>query len=368
MDQDVFLYYDALLTGTVLKVSQSTVPNTDMKGLFLTEAHPANEALLSEAPLHSWVSPGYMATIYGNGEGIDGTERERSRLYCFECMRPIAGIEERVPCKFVKTTEQESKRCRHIYCSEECRDKHIFLGHGALCTSLHKEGSDLIYKAMSIPSTDVPYTLYTIIEVLGHIICKEGYYLLQTENEMLSLQYAFHPFALFEGSSLAEVIDLDVHTILKIILQVLNMESIYEHIFPDIAFEQAMFSLSKATLFSEEMIRHLISLLSLNCYTLRDRYGFERGSALYSILSCCNHSCAPNVRVQMDPDKNGSVIDLVLLTDGAANSELFISYLSIEELGLPTRARRDRLKSWGFRCTCPRCESQDEDEGEKESS
>uniref|UniRef100_A0A7S4UNW9 SET domain-containing protein n=1 Tax=Alexandrium monilatum TaxID=311494 RepID=A0A7S4UNW9_9DINO len=84
------------------------------------------------------------------------------------------------------------------------------------------------------------------------------------------------------------------------------------------------------------------------------------GFGLVRSVAVTNHSCAPNVEVEV----SGETADVVALALGAisAGEELTMSYI---DEGMP-RAARQRLlrRSYGFHCHCPRCEEEGGPPGE----
>lgn len=76
------------------------------------------------------------------------------------------------------------------------------------------------------------------------------------------------------------------------------------------------------------------------------------GSALFSTLSCFNHSCVPNCKVQFF-ENNRAVV--TALRSIAADEELTISYVDVD---LDAVERTEALLEYGFTCDCVRCETE----------
>jgi len=88
-----------------------------------------------------------------------------------------------------------------------------------------------------------------------------------------------------------------------------------------------------------------------NSYKLVDNAGI----ILYRWSSLMAHSCCPNVAIYSH-DVPGDRMVLTTKQFIEANSEITISYLSEEDLGLPTHIRQKKiLQSWGFQCRCVAC-------------
>lgn len=86
----------------------------------------------------------------------------------------------------------------------------------------------------------------------------------------------------------------------------------------------------------------------------------NEGVALYSLQSCCNHSCIPNAEPTFL--HNNSKLSLVALNDIKANEEICISYLDECNLERSRHSRQKELKlNYLFLCSCPKCLEQSED-------
>ena len=87
--------------------------------------------------------------------------------------------------------------------------------------------------------------------------------------------------------------------------------------------------------------------------------GYE-GAIVYDIVSRLNHSCAPNLASTGARGIHGfadATAEVAALRDVAEGEELFISYLTEDDLEKPTSARRALLQSkYNFVCGCRRCE------------
>ena len=87
--------------------------------------------------------------------------------------------------------------------------------------------------------------------------------------------------------------------------------------------------------------------------------GYE-GAIVYDIVSRLNHSCAPNLASTGARGIHGfadATAEVAALRDVAEGEELFISYLTEDDLEKPTSVRRALLQSkYNFLCGCGRCE------------
>lgn len=83
----------------------------------------------------------------------------------------------------------------------------------------------------------------------------------------------------------------------------------------------------------------------------------NEGSALYSLQSKVNHSCAPNAECQFPHSNN--VLALTTVQDVAAGEEICISYLDECALERSRHSRQKMLReNYLFQCQCEKCESQ----------
>ncbi|XP_078668531.1 protein-lysine N-trimethyltransferase SMYD5-like isoform X1 [Branchiostoma floridae x Branchiostoma belcheri] len=84
------------------------------------------------------------------------------------------------------------------------------------------------------------------------------------------------------------------------------------------------------------------------------------GSGLYSLQSCCNHSCEPSAEPAFD--EGNYVLSMRALRDITEGEELFICYLDECER---TRSRHSRQKllreNYLFSCRCEKCSMEAED-------
>jgi hypothetical protein len=78
-----------------------------------------------------------------------------------------------------------------------------------------------------------------------------------------------------------------------------------------------------------------------------------RGQGIYTVGSCFNHSCRPNLQIHYAGDDD-EMLCAVALRDIAADEELYISYID-EDLPLPQR-QQQLFEHYLFTCACEKCE------------
>jgi SET and MYND domain-containing protein len=102
----------------------------------------------------------------------------------------------------------------------------------------------------------------------------------------------------------------------------------------------------------------LLGAAQLNAFELRTSTGLAISCLLPPVVSCFNHSCAPNVLVACGDSARS--VAFVAGDDVAPGEELCISYVDTESPG--EDRRHLLLHKYGFRCSCVRC-SADADAG-----
>mmetsp|Transcript_49631 Transcript_49631/g.105640 ORF Transcript_49631/g.105640 Transcript_49631/m.105640 type:complete len:496 (-) Transcript_49631:345-1832(-) len=78
------------------------------------------------------------------------------------------------------------------------------------------------------------------------------------------------------------------------------------------------------------------------------------GIALFTTVARCNHSCAPNAKIEFP--SNSAQLSAVALTDIAPGSEFTISYIRTDT---NVKERKNQLLEYGFVCNCERCIQED---------
>jgi hypothetical protein len=78
----------------------------------------------------------------------------------------------------------------------------------------------------------------------------------------------------------------------------------------------------------------------------------SKGSALFAVISCLNHSCEPNVQVAYaEGDRRAALIPMRKLAEG---EEVCINYCDVEQ---ELDQRRVDILQYGFVCGCSRCKA-----------
>lgn len=101
---------------------------------------------------------------------------------------------------------------------------------------------------------------------------------------------------------------------------------VFEKLIPDVSFAEHYFLLTRATLLGAQMFNYFVCILLTNSYSIEDKTGQEIGAGLYSLISCCNHSCTPNAQVIFGDSENAREATLVLLRP-CAQKRNFISHI-----------------------------------------
>ena len=85
--------------------------------------------------------------------------------------------------------------------------------------------------------------------------------------------------------------------------------------------------------------------------------------AINPLFTFFNHSCQPNVTYERDGTNWSSTLRLKTKCDIKAEDELFLSYISKEDLKKPVAQRQELLRAWlGSNCQCTRCKREEQEE------
>lgn len=95
----------------------------------------------------------------------------------------------------------------------------------------------------------------------------------------------------------------------------------------------------------------LLGAAQLNAFELRTSTDLAISCLLPPVVSCFNHSCAPNVLVACGDSARR--VAFIARNDVASGEELCISYVDTESAG--EDRRHLLLHKYGFRCSCVRC-------------
>ncbi|KAI1271693.1 hypothetical protein F5Y07DRAFT_331581 [Xylaria sp. FL0933] len=122
----------------------------------------------------------------------------------------------------------------------------------------------------------------------------------------------------------------------------------------DMMYEYAIAQLpqSRRDAFLGQMGRDIHDKINTNSFQFFVHGGDEKGTrhlAAYPEVAKFNHDCRPNVHYRI----SNAVITAVAARDIQEGEELAISYVDIF---LPSRKRKERIRSWGFECACALCQ------------
>lgn len=115
--------------------------------------------------------------------------------------------------------------------------------------------------------------------------------------------------------------------------------------------------LSNGEIFLQHLISHFIGVININTFEKNLGHGktkTKKGTAMYiyDILSLINHSCAPNLMNFFDDNTMICIANQNI----EKGSQLYMSYVDVEELKLKKKLRRLELQDrFGFLCNCDRC-------------
>lgn len=144
-------FYQKLLQGTALEVRQTA----HGEGLFTTcDAQPGYQ-FVEDVPIICYPTPlKHWAWYQLNGNTAG---------FCFNCLKALQPSDKLVTCS------HHDKNCLHVYCSEECRDKHWLNGHWLMCLDWNRPNYAKIKQMMTNKDT---WNDYFVSEILAGFIAK----------------------------------------------------------------------------------------------------------------------------------------------------------------------------------------------------
>lgn len=391
-------HFEAMLEGTGIEVRASSLPGTDMRGVFARESEAEGALLYTEVPLACWLAPSLRevqeyhvrSLLAGGGGGAarDGPREAPALLRCCNCLAVIPPGSA-VPCDKCPAADAPGsatgRACLEVYCSVACREKASVLYHAMTCPDLlaaagASQQLEALEQLEKLSDPGLPFTPRVVLRVLAGLFSRALAALLQTEDEVLSLEYAFAPYARLFGSSRVSVEDYpmdEAYAWTRAFFE--DVSGCYARAAPTITFGEHGFELTRQTFLAPEFYAFLVSTLCFNSLAVampvavpaapsqKSRSPFRPGplqedvvgAALFQCLSNLNHSCEPSC--QIDFLEGTSEGTLRLLHSVKAGEELFITYVCVDE---PLTARRERLAPYQFVCHCPKCEREEREERE----
>ncbi|KAI1435187.1 SET domain-containing protein [Xylaria sp. CBS 124048] len=109
--------------------------------------------------------------------------------------------------------------------------------------------------------------------------------------------------------------------------------------------------------FIAQMGRGVSGKVSTNSFLMFVNGAGEEGSghlACYPDIAQINHDCRPNVHYRL----NNMTMTAVAVRDIQPGEELTVSYVDVF---LPSKARKERIRNWGFECACSLCQATKEE-------
>ncbi len=79
------------------------------------------------------------------------------------------------------------------------------------------------------------------------------------------------------------------------------------------------------------------------------------GTALFTVICCMNHSCNPNAEILWDEESNALQAIVKTIKNIKKGDEISFSYI---DSSLSYSERREKLRDYGFTCSCERCAAQ----------
>ncbi|KAI8633786.1 hypothetical protein F5Y19DRAFT_471041 [Xylariaceae sp. FL1651] len=105
--------------------------------------------------------------------------------------------------------------------------------------------------------------------------------------------------------------------------------------------------------FMKQMGRGVHEKIETNCFRIFVHGAGDKGTShlgCYPDIARFNHDCRPNVHYRV----NNMTMTTVAARDIEPGEELSISYVDVF---LPSTERKERIRRWGFECTCALCQA-----------
>ncbi|CAD5113147.1 DgyrCDS2338 [Dimorphilus gyrociliatus] len=322
---------------------------------------------------------------------------------CDHCMKPLETAEENAKrltndpelalpfkeqCSVTKERHTQCQKCQAEYCSQECQTQAYQLYHRMLCDMLSSPSSSLnklqeIWKNSHYP----PETCNILL--IARMIAR----IRQAENPKLMFQ-EFLSFVHDTSDQEQQYVHKLLGNQFSEIQTMVNSE-----------LREALFDEDLSEIFSIEGTQKFLCLIGRNGQGVgtssfgtwvknvedlelpeSDKTALDllidqiyekmnevnghflncEGSGLYSLHSCCNHSCTPNAEVQF-PYGNHT-LQLVATKDIESGEEIEISYLDDCQLRRSKATRQQiLLENYMFLCQCNKCTTDQDDETDESS-
>ena len=353
--------YDSMTAAMSFSVGGSS--RAAGKGLFAKELLLGSQDLLEEVPLVSWPAPETAAAEYNS-----------RCAFCEECM-----------CIFVRSSPR-AVRCRVAgcgarFCSSACSStrKHKALCGGAL---------PALRTWQARTALDSEYGAEALARCNAQIASDTAYYIsecsLDPASALLNATRPWERLCSFppdcelalRGGATAE----DVSAVVRVHTQSHILELLQE----TMASADARAIADQLT--SAPHCAGLLQRLLLNTFQWRHPGTMDarvtpqgpaqasagaaplRFSGVFVLMSCANHDCSPNVRLDTkwsldaDEEVDGQMpyrelcsMTMRTIREIGPDAELQLSYVNVE-MGLDER--RKRLAHWAFTCLCTRCKEE----------
>lgn len=364
---------------------------------------PAETVLLEEQPIASWPAPNFSAILCGSSSALP-------HISCSICFRLRSYNETSEKCEW-----QECEYCAASFCSASCRGLPV---HALLCGAakrvIHDYASTLRHPSgASCGSTEI--TVEALARCAAWLVGRIGAVLQQSqltaeafscedkasggEASVLNLEHQVFTAAasplnrLVAAPDSTEYAGVDKKKWFQVVREALACTA------PDYlnkcvgrgadamkegeakepseaGVPPVWYSSLLSAAVSDRTLNTLLGQMSLNAHGINGLVVVDeqpvwvaKGAGLYSLLSCFNHSCTPNVEVNALDDTH----ELQLRVPGkvVGGEALTISYIPLTEAFAMNKEtftaeekakvkeelaqRQELLKKYFFECSCKRC-------------
>ncbi|CAI9733077.1 SET and MYND domain-containing protein 5 [Octopus vulgaris] len=370
-----------MATDQVQGVEVKVVNSDKGKGLFACQAFKKGDQIFEEVPL---VCSQFLWNEFYKYEACE---------FCLKSLETAENMARRLTS--ISTLELPQKQnctvrpdqyiccphCQVVYCSKECMETAWKKYHCTLCMGSSREDESHPLGMLQVAWRNIHFPPESCsIMLLAKMIC-----MVKQSNDPEAVLKAFSQFTNSTVNEEEQIMHKLLGPQFKEQLETFRsmvMLSLYdEHIPQWFTYEgfQSLFALigrngqgigtSSISVWCQNcdaMDLHPDERISIDSFIDQLYVDLEResgtflnceGSGLYSMQSCCNHSCVPNAEVQFP--HNCHKLRVVALEDIVPGEEICISYLDGCMLERSRHSRQKHLRdNYLFNCKCIKCQSQ----------
>ncbi|XP_070539740.1 protein-lysine N-trimethyltransferase SMYD5-like isoform X2 [Ptychodera flava] len=360
-----------------------TVSDTG-RGVFAKQSFKKGDVIFKEKPLvcsqFLWNEFYKYLACEHCMKSLETSQAMASRLSA----NPLLVLPHPECCEVNKEQQVVCPACQTLYCSKECRDEAFQQYHQILCMGQSPADPEHPLARLQEMWRNIHFPPETAsIMLIAKMIatCKQA----QDKDAVISSFSSFRRAAINEEQELAHKLlgkqfKDQIDNLLPLLIEALYEESLSQWFTADgirsllalIGTNSQGVGTSSLSVYVHncdalelgEDERHeldsFIDQLYLDLEQESDTFLNCEGSALYTLQSCCNHSCTPNAEVTFP--ENNAILSMVATEDIQEGEEICTCYLDECSRGRSRHSRQKYLReNYLFNCLCPKCQSQCDD-------